>query len=449
MIFNQITKAKNKTLNTFVLPEKLKLPLVFIQSLNLLTLSTELSLWFITLGSLCLIWQMAIHRQIIPRPSRLIKFFVSVVGCLLLAISAREMGVLLGMIHLLCLAYLLKPFEMNTRKDFYQLAVLGLFILATSFIFMQSIYFTAFICTLIIVNFAWLVSYFSSEKRINVQVRTSLKLIGQSLPLAIVLFIFFPKISPFWHVPLANSAKTGLSDSVSIGDISKLALSNELAFRVEFTEQAPNYSQMYWRALVLDQFDGVTWRRSKKLKQDILTKAQLEQQLDFTKTQLSYQVITEPSYQRWLFALDVARLDDVKQNKIVYQLSDQTLLSRENIAQPMSYTVTSFINNQIELSLNKAGQNNNTYVDKQSNPRLMALAQKLKRDYSEPLAIVQQVLSKFRKEQFRYTLSPPLLSNSSNNNSLDEFYFKTQAGFCEHYASSFTFLMRAAGIPAR
>ena len=33
--------------------------------------------------------------------------------------------------------------------------------------------------------------------------------------------------------------------------------------------------------------------------------------------------------------------------------------------------------------------------------------------------------------------------------SVDDFLFETQRGFCEHFASAFTFLMRAAGIPAR
>jgi protein-glutamine gamma-glutamyltransferase len=46
---------------------------------------------------------------------------------------------------------------------------------------------------------------------------------------------------------------------------------------------------------------------------------------------------------------------------------------------------------------------------------------------------------------FRYTLQPPLLGQES----VDEFLWETQAGFCEHFASSFVFFMRAAGIPAR
>jgi hypothetical protein len=51
----------------------------------------------------------------------------------------------------------------------------------------------------------------------------------------------------------------------------------------------------------------------------------------------------------------------------------------------------------------------------------------------------------FRNEAFFYSLTPPLLGT----NSVDEFLFDTRRGFCEHYAGSFVFLMRAAGVPAR
>src|SRR5690606_32454560 len=59
--------------------------------------------------------------------------------------------------------------------------------------------------------------------------------------------------------------------------------------------------------------------------------------------------------------------------------------------------------------------------------------------------MVQQVLAMFRTQSFFYTLTPPLLGDQP----VDDFLFNTRSGFCEHYASAFTFLMRAAGIPAR
>jgi transglutaminase-like putative cysteine protease len=427
------------------MPYSLKLSLVAIQALNILTLVTELSFWFIALSLVCLLWHISIHQQYIAKPSRIIKFFIAITGCILLGVSTNDMGVLIGMIHLLCLSYLLKPFELHKTSDLYQLIVLGLFILASSFIFNQSIYFSVFIIILVTLNIAWWLCYFSYNKNLFIQLRTSFKLLLQSFPLAIVLFVFFPKISPFWHVPMAKSATTGLSDNVSVGDISNLALSNELAFRVEFSNERPNYSQMYWRALVLEDFDGKVWRRIKKSKEDILNKEQLNKNLDFTKQPLNYEVIAEPSYQRWLFSLDVPKLEHVKQNKIVYQLNDQTLFSRDKIAQPLAYKVTSYIDSATDIDLTGEDKHLNIATVESSSPRLVVLAKNLRREYQDNHELIQQVLLNFRQQNYRYTLSPPTLSN----NSLDEFYFDTQAGFCEHYASSFTFLMRAVGIPAR
>ena len=51
----------------------------------------------------------------------------------------------------------------------------------------------------------------------------------------------------------------------------------------------------------------------------------------------------------------------------------------------------------------------------------------------------------FNQEPFHYTLSPDTLGY----NAIDDFLFRTRRGFCEHYASSFVFILRAAGIPAR
>ena len=59
--------------------------------------------------------------------------------------------------------------------------------------------------------------------------------------------------------------------------------------------------------------------------------------------------------------------------------------------------------------------------------------------------LVRRALAHFNQEQFVYTLNPPLLSQHT----VDEFLFDTQRGFCEHYASAFTVMMRMAGIPAR
>ena len=42
-------------------------------------------------------------------------------------------------------------------------------------------------------------------------------------------------------------------------------------------------------------------------------------------------------------------------------------------------------------------------------------------------------------------MNPPTLGKHS----IDDFLFDSRRGFCEHYAGSFVFMLRAAGIPAR
>ncbi len=437
------------------LTKPMSMYLLCLQLVNLLTLILELSPWFIALAALCLIWQGAIIWGAINKPTRVIKLFIASVGCLLLLLTGKTLGLLLAMLHLLSFAYLLKPLELSTRKDFYQLVILGVLILTTSLIFQQSIYFAFLVLVLLSANLAWLCGYFYQQYSPVFQFARASKLLLQSIPLAIVLFVLFPKIPPFWQMPVANSATTGLSDNVAIGDISNLALSNELAFRVEFESSAPAYSQMYWRTLVLDTFDGTRWQQKTKVNRQNVSKLVKEKStnlpFDDNMESTHYQVIAEPSYQHWLFALDVVKLRSVKQHKEVYSLKDFTLFSKETIAQPLSYSATSYLTAPLGL-LDDEGDSEfdlltqHTSVPLHSNPQLTAYAEDLKRQYqADHQNIVQAVLTRFSEQNYRYTLSPPLLTN----NSIDEFFFSTKAGFCEHYASSFTYLMRAAGVPAR
>jgi transglutaminase-like putative cysteine protease len=80
-----------------------------------------------------------------------------------------------------------------------------------------------------------------------------------------------------------------------------------------------------------------------------------------------------------------------------------------------------------------------------SNPRTRALINDWLIEGITGEAMVERALKYFRNEEFFYTFEPPLL----DNNPVDEFLFITKRGFCEHYSSSFTAMMRMAGIPAR
>jgi transglutaminase-like putative cysteine protease len=471
-------KSLSKNVMVFSLANKSAWLLWCCQLLNLSTLLLELSTWMIAIILLCLCWQaLFIHNRYNTNKnynkfndatnaennkanksskgnntliqqmaiSPILLLLIAVSGCAVIAISARTFGVLVSMLHLITFAYTLKAFEMKQRKDFYQLLLLGLFILASALIFNQTLVFSLYVIFILIINLVVLHSVFSPTKNLSSASKTVCTLFLQSTLLAVTLFIVFPRISPFWQVPTASSAKTGLSGEVSPGDIASLALSSELAFRVDFKGyKIPNYSTLYWRAMTLENFDGRKWTRAKD------NQKQLSSQYPSTKTlfepvtsgnSIFYDVTVEPSYQSWLFGLAVATTD----NPRVRLLNDYTMQSRNVVSQIMHYQVKSYLHSPLASNISKAEKQRNLAIVKGSNPRLEKLAVKLKQQYLAPIDRAQVILNSFREKNYFYTLQAPKLTN----NSLDQFYFDTKAGFCEHYASSFTYLMRAAGIPAR
>ena len=79
------------------------------------------------------------------------------------------------------------------------------------------------------------------------------------------------------------------------------------------------------------------------------------------------------------------------------------------------------------------------------NPRSFELARSWAAAGLDDEALVEKLLNLFRQDPFRYTLEPPLLGGSGP---VDEFLFQTKTGFCEHYAGSAAFLLRANGLRA-
>ena len=156
----------------------------------------------------------------------------------------------------------------------------------------------------------------------------------------------------------------------------------------------------------------------------------------------SYQIILEPTQQNWLFGLDYP----FAQQQDISITSNFTLLKDQPVTQQLRYDVLQFAPMRIDPILSEESRRLNLTLPNKGNPQARALAQQLfAQSGSDPLRYIQALERWINQTEFRYTLSPPRL----NTNRIDEFLFDTKAGFCEHYSSSFTFMMRAAGVPAR
>ena len=422
--------------------------LLLCQFLSLLLLVNELTGWMLAIIGLCLCWKIFIFVKPAHKPQRIILLLIACSGCFAIAITGKQLGVLLSMLHLLCFAYMLKSFEMNSRKDFYQIILLGIFILASVLIFYQTLLISLFVFSLLILNLSILLAYFHRTKNIRKTLMRSTKMVLQSIPLAIVLFIFFPRLSPFWEVPSSKSAQTGLSESVTPGGIAKLARSSALAFRVKFFTDLPQYNQLYWRAMVMDDFDGRTWKQSKikhynKQKKSSSIKGDIK---SLVGDKTHYQVMLEPSYQHWLFSLAVVDEQQLVSTQLnILPLSNYTIKSTKPISQTSSYEIFSYPDSLLNSPLNYNEMRINLHIPLDNNPKLQAEGSRLQRKYSDEIERAQAILDMIREDDFHYTLTPPLLPGHE----LDQFFYDSKKGFCVHYASAFTFMMRASGTPAR
>jgi transglutaminase-like putative cysteine protease len=251
----------------------------------------------------------------------------------------------------------------------------------------------------------------------------------------LLLFFLFPRVQgPLWGVPQdAYTGVTGLSDTMSPGAISALSLSDAIAFRVKF-ESLPARNQLYWRGPVMTEFDGQTWRVG-------LPQLRREMIVEAFGAPIDYEVTLEPHNRNWMFALEMP----TRIPQTARLTSDYLPISLTPIRSRVRYEMRSSTQFQARSGANPEDLAAALRLPGGVNPRARALAREWRESLADHPAIVRRAIEFYRGSRFEYTLQPPPLGR----NSVDEFLFDTKQGFCEHFASSFVFLMRAAGVPAR
>lgn len=351
-----------------------------------------------------------------------------------------QFGTLLGRdpgVSLLILLTGFKILETYTARDFYIANYLGYFLIITNFFYTQSLFTAAYMTITLLVITYCLLTFNDNEKLLShlARARYACMLLIQSIPLTLVLFLLFPRLSgPLWGLPKdAHSGKTGISDTMEPGALSRLVLSDDVAFRVKWKDKIPKHSQLYWRGPVLWYTDGRKWSIGK----DIVA---YPVEVIHTGNPVNYTITIEPHNKPWIFALEMP-----------VELPPQTLLThdlqlhaKKSINKPQRYSLSAFTNFHIP-SNNKFELFQALKLPDGYHEKTRQLAQSWQADRLKPLQIVDKALRIFNEDEFYYTLTPPLLSQDN----VDEFLFGTKQGFCEHYAGAFVVMMRAAGIPAR
>ncbi len=368
----------------------------------------------------------------LPKPAKILRLILTAGGISGVLLTS---GVSLdrdSSVALLWIMASIKPMEIRTYRDEMVTIFMTYFLAVSCLFFSSSLAVGLYMSVSICITTAVLIHLHHPPGKLSGKLGLSAKLILNALPLTLILFVVFPRIQgSLWGMRGTTEAFSGFSDRLAPGNVTSLVRNNAIAFRVKFDSQIPGSERLYWRGLVFWLFDGRAWHRSDNtINVALPIKGQ---------NSVQYTITLEPHNQRWLFALDLPY--DSETNAIM--LSDQTLLSRRTVRRRLQYRLksyTSYTTGPLWEWESAALQ-----IPRNTNPEAVALARKWRAASANPDQFVNTALNYFRNNDFSYTLNPPPLGEDS----IDDFLFRTRQGYCEHYASAFAYLMRAAGIPAR
>lgn len=403
--------------------------------------AVHLPLWENILLVGIIVWRALISLRQWRLPNAWIRSFIAIACFAAVYLNFKSISGLSAGTALLSVMAVLKLLEMRARRDVMIVVLLMYFILITHFLFSQEIWTIAYLLlsTVFITALLMDCNHTGESLPTRVVLRSGGIMVAQALPLMVIFFILFPRIpGPLWSLPTDSSAgRTGLTNKMSPGDIASLMQTDEVVFRVRFLGDTPAPNQRYWRGPVFDEFDGRGWQAS-----GVATQLRSVPTVSLNAP-ITYEITLEASGSHWLLAMDTPAPNKIPRDSALNY--SNVLTTEKPINDRLVYKGTAYTQYTLQPELNERERQHFLKLPNDYNPRSLQLAQQWRESESNDAAIVNKALRMYRNEKFSYTLQPPKLGRDS----VDDFIFNTKQGFCEHYSSSFTFLMRAAGIPAR
>lgn len=414
-----------------------------------------LPIWVAAIFAVCLIWRIQIFRMKMGYPNGIVKFAIISAILGILFVTKGNFLNTEGCTILFMAIYGLKFVESKTVRDGYILGCIGFIALASTYLFENSAYLFIFSLLIFLTLIAAIIGLQELGYRLysrKALIWNALKIMGISLPLMAILFVIFPRFPSMLPNMSKNDgeqtqAKTGVSNKMEPGSIAELANSDKHILWAEFSQSVPKIKDLYWRSLTLDQFDGRAWHQSQMSQIALPPRFKVNNRVGEQK----YNVIFDPSYQKYLATLDLSILDENQsaRSASIVSYSDFRFEYNRPIETKIQYSATylpntTLLNHMTDVSGHKSMQSFLQVTD--NNPRTTALVDEMLRDHPSQEEFVNKLLHYFKQGGFQYTMSPGLLQS---RNSIDQFMFESKLGFCEHYASATAFMLRKANIPSR
>lgn len=397
-------------------------------------LSKFISLTFISLVLLLALWSLAIALNQVKKPGVLSGNILAMLTSAGLFIDIGFSDTVNLFVAMLLLSSVLKQLISTTLFHFKTVCLIQLFLIASVYLYQQSLYSSLLTFIFFIANIATLNLIIRPNQKLKNALSLASKSLLMSLPIAFLLFILLPRLPSFWSLPGPGIAKTGLNENIDPFSISKLSNSSELVFRANFKDKKPS-APYYWRSMVHEEFSEQTWKITHE------AKTTNRNNIANRDSEYKYEIIAEKSGLHWLYALDYAQSN----TQFVENKYAGLLARNKNLSQTFKYNVSSFKIENIK-KLSSYDRNINLRLISGSNPKSILIAKEIQQISDTDKMFFNNLYQYFINEKFVYTLEPPALYGT---NKLDQFLLESKKGFCGHYASLSAFMFRSVGIPAR
>jgi transglutaminase-like putative cysteine protease len=391
--------------------------------------------------SLCILSMLFEYRRRFLIPRWLLTLAtVAFVGVSLMRMSLQNF--VQPAVEALMILLAIKFLEQKKFRDYMQIYVLSVFLLAGSALLSLDIIFLVYFLALLFLLAAAMVllTYYVEDRAMELPLSTMRGIVLKSLfiplasiPLALILFVVLPRTSyPLFNLlGRGGVASTGFSDTVGLGQVASIQEDTAVIMRVAM--ERVDDDSLYWRGIVLDQFDGVSWKSTG------LNQVGGNQRTAMPGRKVRQTIYLDPYGNRYLFALDKPvsiRASNVRRS------GDLTYSLAKTISRKLKYEAFSVLADA--LPENDTAFDRYLLVPERGMEKIRKLAYGLAAGKSKEKAAAS-MLHFLKNGEYTYSLSDLPVSKEP----LEDFLFQHKYGNCEYFASALAVMLRLSGIPSR
>jgi len=402
---------------------------------------------------------------------------LAVLAFFIVDLSLFSQSLLTACTHFVVFLMINKLFNLRTPQDHFQLYLISfLQLLAASTYTIDVSFLISFVLYLLTATWALLLHHLTTEKSKSPGRPSGEQAPGWSsgltwpffmstntiavaaLGCSLILFIFIPRVGlGFFHRSQSSLIRTsGFSNVVDLGEIGSVKKDPTVIMRVQPSRPLPGIEGMYWRGMVYDFYDGRSWRNSFGSGRLVASEGNGIFNLayrQYPERAISQEIILEPLDTAVLFGAPYAI-------QIGGQFSTIRVNAMNSISLPtvpatrFEYTLTSVLPSLTQSdtetqTIPAARPQLRPYLQMpEGSDRIAQLAGDILRANPSADTVLQKIMAteKYLQTNYRYTLD---VQPTSSGMPIEDFLFRQKAGFCEHYATAMTLLLRSLGIPAR